>query len=137
MDGRTYRYFGGEPLYPFGYGLSFTEFEYANPKISQNGGKVELQIEVKNTGDYAGDEVVQVYARKVDPKFWRPVKQLVAFKRVTLKSGQSNNFTIPIDTKQLQYWDVETQSYKIEPGTYQLMIGGSSENIQTTTSIEL
>ncbi|HPE54869.1 MAG TPA: glycoside hydrolase family 3 C-terminal domain-containing protein [Bacteroidales bacterium] len=137
MDGRTYRYFEGEPLYPFGYGLSFTEFEYANPKIGQNGGKVELQIEVKNTGDYAGDEVVQVYARKVDPKFWRPAKQLVAFKRVTLKSGQSNNFTIPIDTKQLQYWDVETQSYKIEPGTYQLMIGGSSENIQTTTSIEL
>ncbi len=137
MDGRTYRYFGGEPLYPFGYGLSYTKFEYANLKISQNGDKIELQIKVKNTGDFDGDEIVQVYARKIDPKFWRPVKQLVAFKRVTLKSGLSNNLTIPVDTKQLQYWDVETQEYKIEPGTYELLIGEDSDSIRLKINLEI
>lgn len=137
MEGRTYRYFEGEPLYPFGYGMSYTDFEFAKPNISQTGDKIELQVELKNIGDFDGDEVVQVYARKADPKFWRPVKQLVAFKRVFLKSGQSDKFIIPIDTKQLQYWDVETQEYKIEPGTYELMIGVDSESVRLKINMEI
>jgi beta-glucosidase len=137
MDGRTYRYFEGKPLYPFGYGLSYSDFEYTNLSLVTNGDKPELQVEVKNIGDFDGDEVVQVYALKQDSDFWRPVKQLVAFKRVSLKAGQSDKFTLPIDTKQLQYWDVETQQYQVEPGTYQLMIGGSSEKIHLKTSIEI
>jgi len=137
MNGRTYRYFEGDPLYPFGYGLSYTEFEYSNPKIIQKGEKVELKIEVKNIGYIEGDEVVQLYARKDDPEFWRPIKQLVTFKRILLKSGESKSVVIPIDPQQLQYWDVEAQEYKVEPGIYELMVGGSSADLPLKIKLKL
>ena len=137
MEGRTYRYFEGEPLYPFGFGLSYTEFEYSNPVINQNGDNLELQVELKNTGEYDGDEVVQVYARKVDPRFWRPIEQLIAFKRISLKQGELQIISIPLDPKQLQYWDVEAQQYRVEPGEYELMVGGSSANVRFVKRIAL
>ncbi|MCB2221003.1 MAG: glycoside hydrolase family 3 C-terminal domain-containing protein [Bacteroidetes bacterium] len=137
MDGRTYRYFDGEPLYPFGYGLSYSRFEYSNARAVQKDDKIDIQITVKNTGEFEGDEVVQLYARKKKPEFWRPIKQMVAFKRISLKKGESQTITIPVDPKQLQYWDVELQEYKLEPGNYELLIGSASNDIRITTSIEI
>ncbi len=90
MDGRTYKYFHGEPLYPFGYGLSFTQFQYSNLEVNIDGERIIASLSIKNSGSFDGDEVVQVYARKMDPKFWRPIKQLVGFNRISLKKGEQN-----------------------------------------------
>ncbi|MBN2172618.1 MAG: glycoside hydrolase family 3 C-terminal domain-containing protein [Bacteroidales bacterium] len=137
MERRTYRYFEGEPLYPFGFGLSYSSFEYSDASVSKNGDKIELQITIKNSVDFDGDEVVQVYARKVEPQYWRPVKQMIGFKRLSLKSGESKSVTITVDPKQLQYWDVETKQYRVEPGEYELMVGGSSNDLPLNLNIIL
>ena len=137
MEGRTYRYFEGEPLYPFGFGLSFTDFEYSDLKINQSGGKISLQMKIKNTGKYYGDEVVQVYTQKIDPKFWRPIKQLIGFKRISLNEDEEKLISINIDKEQLQYWDVDQQEYRIEPGTYEIQIGSSSKDIRLNQEIRI
>ena len=128
MDGRTYRYFQGEPLYTFGYGLSYTEFEYSELTTKSNEDKIELSVMIKNTGNYNGDEVVQIYAHKADPQNWRPIKQLVGFKRVSLYQGEEKTVSILIDKKQLQYWNVEQQKYLVEAGEYEFLVGTSSAN---------
>ena len=133
MDGRTYRYFKGEPLYPFGYGLSYSEFEYSGLQADAGNDQISLHLKIKNTGDFNGDEVVQVYARKINPQFWRPVKQLVGFKRIFLKCGEEKTISIQIDKKQLQYWDAENKHYEVEKGEYEFQVGSSSSNIKITT----
>lgn len=137
MDGRTYRYFEGEPLYAFGYGLSYTEFSYSKLGIANIEDGWWVQLVLKNTGEYDGDEVVQVYARHTDPKHWRPVKQLVAFRRVSLKTGEEQRLTIPVSREQLQYWDVDSQSYKVEPGDYEFFVGPSSDKAVLKRTIEI
>ncbi len=137
MEGRTYRYFKGDPLYSFGYGLSYTKFAYSNASISQEDSQITFHVTVKNSGDYNGDEVVQVYARKIDPQFWRPIKQLVAFKRVSLKKGEEKTISIPIDPKQLKYWDIAEHKYLVEPGEYEFDAGSSSEDIKVSKLMNL
>jgi beta-glucosidase len=88
MKGRTYRYFQGEPLFPFGYGLSYTTFAYTNVKIASASGEVTVLMDVKNTGKRDGDEVVQVYAKQIHPGSDAPIRSLVAFDRVHLKAGE-------------------------------------------------
>jgi beta-glucosidase len=135
MDGRTYRYYEGEPLYPFGFGLSYTAFEYKNLKQTVIDNQISLQFELKNAGEMAGEEVVQVYVRKIDPQFWRPIKQLVGYQRVSLQQNEESKISIDIDKKQLQYWDVNMQQYKVESGKYEFQIGSSSEDIRIKESI--
>jgi beta-glucosidase len=137
MEGRTYRYFDGEPLYAFGYGLSYTEFSYSKLGIANIEDGWWVQLVLKNTGEYDGDEVVQVYARHTDPKHWRPVKQLVAFRRVPLKIGEEQRLTIPVSREQLQYWDVDSHSYQVEPGDYEFFVGPSSDKSVLTRTIEI
>jgi beta-glucosidase len=137
MDGRTYKYFHGEPLYPFGYGLSYTQYQYSNLEVKIDGKKVIASILIKNSGDYDGDEVVQVYARKLNPKFWRPIKQMVGFFRISLKKGEQKSITIEIDNKQLQYWDTVQQKYLVEPGDYEIMAGSSSGEIRIANNLKL
>lgn len=135
MEGRTYRYFDGESLYPFGFGLSYSDFEYSELNMETVDDQISIQMNIKNTGEFEGDEVVQVYARKIDPQFWRPIKQLVGFERISLKPQQEKVISIEIDKKQLQYWDVDNQEYRIEEGEYELQIGGSSKDVRLTQSI--
>jgi len=137
MAGRTYRYFTGEPLYPFGYGLSFTQFEYSDLVTQVDGEKIKIAVTIRNKGDFDGDEMVQVYARKLNPKSWRPVKQLVGFCRVSLKKGEQKSIMIEIDKKQLQYWDTRQQKYLVEPGEYEFMAGSSSADLKLTNIIIL
>jgi beta-glucosidase len=137
MDGRTYRYYTGEPLFPFGYGLSFTQFEYSNLIVKLEGEKIRVRVSVKNTGEYDGDEVVQIYARKSDPAYWRPIRQLVGFKRISLKNGEQKIITLEIERKQFQYWDVNQQKYLIEPGEYKIHARSSSADIRLENSIVL
>ena len=121
MEGHTYRYFRGEPLYPFGYGLSYTSFSYGEPKVK--GKKVE--IELTNTGSCEGTEVVQLYVRKPDDAAG-PVKTLRAFRRVTVPAGQTVKVTIPLDKETFLWWSEKDQDMVPVHGQYQLLCGGSS-----------
>ena len=132
MEGRTYRFFKGKPLYPFGYGLSYTNFKYLNAEfnktIFRENENIVIKLKIKNSGNFDGDEVVQIYAKKLKPKKFRPIKQLIGFKRVFLKSGEEKIVEIEASLKPLFYWDMKENNYKIEKGEYRIFIGASSED---------
>lgn len=141
MKGRTYRYFAGKPLYPFGFGLSYTDFNYESaiiihPEI-QTEDSVMLIISVRNTGIWDGDEVIQVYSRKLASEFEQPLKKLVAFKRVHIEKGKEKKIKIPIAIKNLRIYDPDLQDYWLEPGEYLLQIGSSSQDIRLTSKIKV
>lgn len=129
MKGRTYRYMTQEPLYPFGYGLSYTSFIYRNAKLSSSKirktDKVTLTVEVENTGKRDGDEVVQVYIKNPnDPE--GPIKALKGFKRVSVKSGVKKTVSIELEPKAFYSFNDATQTLEVKSGTYQVLYGGSS-----------
>ena len=121
MEGHTYRFFRGEPLYPFGYGLSYTTFAYGEAKVK---GK-KIVIPVTNTGDCDGDEVVQLYVRKPDDPAG-PVKTLRGFRRVSIPAGKTVEVTIPLDKETFLWWDEKAQDMVPVHGNYELLYGGSS-----------
>ena len=127
MEGRTYRYFRGVPLYPFGYGLSYTTFAYRNLKLSAGsiapGESLTLDLEVRNTGARAGDEVVQVYLSDLVASVPVPIRQLVGLARVHLAPGESKNLTFTITPRHMSLIDDEGQ-WVVEPGTFQVAVGG-------------
>jgi beta-glucosidase len=137
-DGYTYMYFKGEPLYPFGFGLSYTTFKFSNlrtstPRLSKDG-TVDVSVDVTNTGDHAGDQVVQLYVKYLHSAVERPKEQLQGFKRVTVQPGETKTVTIPLQASRLAYWDVKTKAFRVEAKPVQLMIGDSSADIALTTT---
>jgi len=132
--GRTYQYFKGKPLYPFGFGLSYTRFEYSNLKISKPtlSDSILVSVNVKNTGKWDGDEVVQLYVSYPDSKVERPIKQLKGFKRIFIPEGESKTVEIPLKAMDLAYWNIEKHAFVVEQGKVKLMVGGSSEDIRQT-----
>ena len=108
-------YFRGEPLYPFGYGLSYTSLQYSNLHLSSGklraGGAVTVSVDVKNTGKRSGDEVVQVYVRHLRSKVERPLKELRGFARVSLGPGESKTVHVPIDAAALAFWKEKTHGW--------------------------
>jgi beta-glucosidase len=129
-----------KPLFPFGYGLSYTNFEYSNmvimPKSTSWDGQVEISVDVKNTGSRTGDEVVQLYVNDMQSEITRPVKELKGFKRVTLKSGQKKTITFILSIAQLGFYNKDMK-YVVEPGTIKVMAGSSSEDIRSTGEFEI
>ena len=125
MKGRTYRYFD-DALFPFGYGLSYTTFEIRNEKLEmKNDGGGIVTVEVTNTGKKDGTEIVQLYIRNLqDPD--GPLKSLRAFERVEVKAGQTVTAKLTFDRKSLEFWDSETNTMRVKPGRYELLIGTSS-----------
>ena len=121
MTNRTYRYFTGEPLFPFGYGLSYTTFNLSKPAYINN----KVQLTVKNTGNMDGTEVVQVYIRNMADKEG-PKKTLRAYKRVTLKAGGAQMVAIDFPRERFEGWDVKTNTMRVVPGKYEIMVGTSS-----------
>ena len=135
MQGRTYRYFAGEPLYPFGHGLSYTRFEYADLRIDppgiDGGGEVNVSLDVKNSGTRAGHEVVQLYARAIDPKVPMPIRQLCAFERVWLEAGESRRVTLRVaPARAVGYYDTAGKRLVVAPGEYEIGAGASSKDIR-------
>jgi beta-glucosidase len=128
--GRTYQYFTGEPQYPFGYGLSYTTFSFANLRTSAatlaRDGRIDVSVDLKNTGAREGDEVVQLYVRYPQSKVSRPLKQLRAFKRVTVAAGQTATVTLSLAAADLAYWDETSHAWLVEPGPAELLVGSSS-----------
>jgi beta-glucosidase len=140
MKGRTYRYFGGEPLYPFGYGLSYTRFEYSDLKLDRSSvasdQAVRASVQVKNVGSRAGDEVVQLYTHAMKPKQVRALKELRGFERIMLKPGETRrvDFTITPD-RDLTWYDAGRKAYAVEPGAYEIQIGASSRDIRQKAAL--
>ena len=136
--GRTYQYFKGKPLYPFGYGLSYTSFEYKNIAVKDNGATITVSFNLKNAGKTGGDEVAQLYVKLPAQKnMIMPIKQLKGFKRVSVDKGKTQQVEIEIEKKDLRYWD-ETKSEFVTPkGKYTFMIGASSEDIRLVKETEL
>jgi len=131
MEGRTYRYFRGTPLYPFGYGLSYTRFGYNKlrldvPRIADNG-TLKVQVEVANTGKRDGDEVVRLYVRRLAAGARDAQQTLRGFQRVQLAAGERRTVTFDLDAQQaLREYDDARGAYVVRPGAYEIRIGGSS-----------
>ena len=121
MKGRTYRYFNGQPQYPFGYGLSYTSFKYGKMKYK----KGKVFVDVTNTGNRKGAEVVQIYMRNLSDTDG-PLKTLRGFKRVTLNVGETQTVEIDMPRQRFECWDKQTNTMRVLPGRYELMAGGSS-----------
>jgi beta-glucosidase len=131
---RGYLYSSKEPLFPFGYGLSYTTFEYSNLRVVPSkispGGKAEVTVTVKNTGARAGDEIVQLYIRDLVSSVTRPVKELKDFKRVALSPNESKTLSFTISPDKLWFYDLNMKR-TVEPGWFDIMVGPSSVNYQT------
>lgn len=126
MSNRTYRYFRGEPLYPFGYGLSYTTFQYKKGKaVCQKDGSVRLSFQLRNTGKRAGTEIAQVYIRRTEDVNG-PIKTLRDFRRVTLRPGETQTVSFVIQPDQFETFDEATHTMRVMSGKYTLMYGGSS-----------
>lgn len=121
MAGRTYRYLLNEPLYPFGYGLSYTTFEIGKPKWKGD----RIEVEVKNSGDREGTEIVQVYVRRPDDMNG-PHKTLRGYERVTLKAGEKQTVAIPMPKDAFKCWDEAAGEMRVIPGKYEVYVGNSS-----------
>lgn len=138
MTGRTYRYMQDAPLFPFGYGLSYTTFGYGKTVLDKSeltaGQPLKLTVPVTNTGKRDGEEVVQVYLRKQGDAEG-PVKTLRAFKRVRIPAGKTVNVEFDLKDKELEWWDDQSNTVRVCPGNYDIMVGGSSkeEDLQRTT----
>lgn len=133
---RTYQYFTKRVLYPFGYGLTYSSFEYSDLKLSKDkldtgtDKSFKVSFTVKNTGEYESGEVPQMYFAMKNPSVTRPVKQLAGFARFTLKPGESKNVEFDFKLNELEFFDINSDSVKIESGDYKLFIGASSADIR-------
>ncbi|MCH5346719.1 MAG: glycoside hydrolase family 3 C-terminal domain-containing protein, partial [Muribaculaceae bacterium] len=136
--GYTYMYHKGTPLYPFGHGLSYTTFEYADLAVSSSrldkDATIDVTATVTNTGKRAGADVVQLYAR-CNSAIERPQMQLVGFARVELEPGESTTVTIPLRHDQLTYFNTDTQTFDVEDGTVELMLAASAGDVRQRTNI--
>jgi len=139
--GRTYMYAKEAPLFPFGHGLSYTTFKYAGlrtdaPVLARDG-RLNVDVEVANTGKVTGDSVVQLYAAWPQSQVARPRQALVGFRRVTLRPGETRTVRIPLAARQLAYWNTARGAFEVEAGPVRLMAGESSADIRLTRTVEL
>ncbi len=137
---RGYEKQGIKPLYPFGFGLSYTTFKLSQLRVSKpdKDGKVVVSIDVSNTGNREGAEVVQVYVGKTDfSPVLRPIKELKAFQKVSLKPGETQTVSLTFHTDALRYFDVSCRQWTADPGTYKVSVGTSAEDIRFTEEIEI
>lgn len=144
-----YRHFDAEniePLFPFGYGLSYTTFAYKNLSIgsnklsasSQPGGTVAISFDIANTGKVSGQEVAQVYVGIPSTSaIPQPPMQLKGFEKAALRPGQTRRIRLTLDARSFSYWDINAHDWKIQPGTYRIMVGSSSRNIQLQDSLQV
>jgi beta-glucosidase len=132
MDNRTYRYFEGQLLYPFGYGLSYSWFDYSNlsSELSEVSGSqdINISVDIENLSDRDGEEVAQVYVSYPKSNIKRPLRELKAFKRMMIKAGERKTIDFRINPeKDLAYYNEESGNYELEEGTYTFLVGPSSD----------
>lgn len=130
-----------KPLFAFGHGLSYTEFEYGeaslNRKSLKEGGSIELTVDVRNVGEREGAEVVQLYISDVESSVERPVKELKAFRKVCLKAGEKASVRFTIDSDMLKFFDENAHCWKAEPGEFKALVAAASDDVRSTCSFSL
>lgn len=140
-NGRTYMYAKEKPLYPFGYGLSYTTFDYSNLMVSaltmQKEDVLNVSVNIKNTGASDGEEVVQLYVSFPDSKVVRPIKQLRCFKRIMISKGENRSLTFELKAEDLAYWNEIEKEFVVEPGKVNIMVGASSDDIRLIKNIRM
>jgi beta-glucosidase len=135
--GSTYMYFDGPPLYPFGYGLSYTTFAYRDLKIDESNGKINVSVVVKNTGQRAGDEVVQLYVKHLNSSVERPLKELKGFARIHITSHKEKTVKLTLPVSRLAYWNAEMDRWEIEKDQVEIIVGGSSTDARLKKTIQI
>jgi beta-glucosidase len=139
--GRTYMYFQGEPLYPFGFGLSYTAFRLSNLRTGSQtasaGEALKVTVDVTNTGSRAGDEVVQLYVHHLKSAVPRPEEQLKGFQRIGLAPGETKTVTIPLKVEDLAYWDEHLRRFVVENEPVEIRVGESSRNILLRATVRV
>ncbi len=142
-DGRTYMYLKQKPLYPFGYGLSYSSFAYSDLKLSEktfnaaSNKEISISFKVKNTGGVAGDEVAQMYITHINSKVARPIEELEGFERVHLNPGETKTVSLPLASKNLAYWDEKIGRFVTEPDQVEVRIGSSSADIHLRDTLSV
>lgn len=138
---RTYRYFKGTPQFAFGYGLSYTRFDYKKPVLAADqvpaNGSLKLSFELHNTSARDGDEVAQVYVRRTDSNDFRAKQVLCGFTRVHVVKDESANVSMEIPLERLRIWSTSKKKYVVEPGAYELMIGAASDDIRARLPVKV
>ena len=138
---QTYKYFDKKPLYPFGYGLSYSSFEYSDLSLSDNEiserKDIEVSFTVKNIGSCKAAEVAQLYTKISGSRVRRPIKSLCGFERIELAPGESARITLPLQSNELKIWDVTSEAFVLENGQCEIMVGASSDDIRLTASIDV
>lgn len=139
-----YRYYdtkGIEPLFPFGYGLSYTQFEYSNMSVDKkdvsDNNVIKVSVKVKNTGKVAGKEIVQLYVKDVKSSVQRPEKELKGFEKVFLNPGEEETVTFTLDKRAFAYYDAEIKDWHVESGEFLILIGKSSKDIVLKESVRV
>jgi beta-glucosidase len=139
--GFTYMYVKGTPLYPFGYGLSYSKFKYSNVRVSpqqlSTNQTITVTLDIKNTSQRAGDEVVQLYTREIQPSVTRPTEELRGFQRIILQPGEVRTISFIVDAGRLAFYDDKEHAFVVEPGKYEIRVGASSGDIRCRASFEV
>jgi beta-glucosidase len=136
-NGSTYMYFEGEALFPFGHGLSYSTFEYSDFSVVDKGKNIEVSLNIRNTSEIYGEEVVQLYFTALNPRVKRPRKQLCEFIRQGIRSGETIEVTLVFDKSRLRYRDVTRGKFAVESGGYRFAVGASSEDIRASLDIHV
>ncbi len=136
---RGYEKNNTKPLFPFGFGLSYTTFKYANLAVKPAEGKAVFQVsfDVTNTGATEGADIAEVYVADPHSKIPRPAKELKGFARVTLKPGETKTATVTLDNRSFAYYDAESKQWRADPGEYEILVARSSQDIQIRSTVTL
>jgi beta-glucosidase len=140
FNGRTYMYFEKKPLYPFGFGLSYTSFSYSNIRLDkpliERGDTISVSIDIQNTGKYDGDEVVQLYLQQKSDTLKLPIKQLKAFQRINLRKDEAKTVSFLLSRKDLSFWN-DKNEFVMESGEIRILIGASSDDIRQEVTFKV
>jgi len=139
LDGRTYMYTKATPLFPFGFGLSYTTFRFSHLRVRANhlasGGSLEVTSDLTNTGDRPGDEVAQLYVQHIDSHLPQPKEELEGFSRISLAPHQTQTVSFIVPASELARWNERTQSELLEPGHLRVLVGDSSVDLPLAATI--
>jgi beta-glucosidase len=134
---RGYEHNGTKPLFPFGYGLSYTTFAYRNLSVARAGNSVAVAFDITNTGKREGDEVAQVYVGDKHANVPRPAKELKGFAKIHLRPGETRRVTVKLDRRSFSYYDVNLKQWHIDPGEFDILVGQSVEQIELRGKLAL